>query len=311
MLRRMEQFDDVRLAFATLRGYIEPGGTLNLTEINIHAEDFVGEVLNRLYGWALVPTRTMSARYPGIDLLDRGQKLGIQVTAEGGVDKINDTLRKLATSGGAVEINQLKIFALLGKQGSYAVRDACPGIAFTWKKDVVDFKSTLADVLNATEPKLTAIHEYVTSELPAVFASRREKYEQIRDQLKENLIVFDRDVMRVADRYEDPVLMCRAIRYMRTTLQKSGAARIANEVAAKQFDVAQKVLGETERAIKVRFPYIHKAALELPEQQSLPFDAYKNDDYGESIRTMMEMRPKLSTSLQALEDELRRIEEVL
>lgn len=45
MLANKEFREDIRLGFAHLQDYVRPGGRLNLTDINVHAEDFVGGVL--------------------------------------------------------------------------------------------------------------------------------------------------------------------------------------------------------------------------------------------------------------------------
>jgi hypothetical protein len=50
MLLRQTSIDEIRLGLAVLQGYVGPGGPLNLTNINIHAEDSVGGVVNLLNG---------------------------------------------------------------------------------------------------------------------------------------------------------------------------------------------------------------------------------------------------------------------
>jgi len=42
MLERENLLEDIRKGLAVLQNYIRPGGTLNLTDTNVHSEDFAG-----------------------------------------------------------------------------------------------------------------------------------------------------------------------------------------------------------------------------------------------------------------------------
>jgi hypothetical protein len=52
-------------------------------------------------------------------------------------------------------------------------------------------------------------------------------------------------------------------------------------------------------------------AIQLPDGLALPFDEYKDDNYEESIRLMMGMRPQLKPLIQEIEGELQRLEGLL
>ena len=83
MLQRETLIAGIRKGLAVLQYFIGPGGTLNLTDSNVHAEDFVAGLLNSINGWSLVSTNKVTANYPCIDLIDVSLGLGVQVTAEG------------------------------------------------------------------------------------------------------------------------------------------------------------------------------------------------------------------------------------
>lgn len=312
MLHNKDVIADIRLAFATLQAYIKPGGPLNLTDINVHAEDFVGEVLNRVYSWSLKNSNQSSANYPCVDLLDKAAKVGVQVTSETGSGKINRTIECLVNHGMSIRMDSLKLFSLVPKQTSYTIHATCPGVAFAWRTDVFDFDSLLAEIKNITNSTtLDSIHAFVMKAMPSVFATRAKRLEACCNQLRDNLTVFDRNVMTAAYRYEDPVLMCRAIRQMRITLQKSGASRIANDVAAENFAKARSILSDCEHEVQDRYPYIRAAARRLKDHETLPIESYQNGDYGDAIHLMMEIRPRLAPLLQELEGELTRLEDLI
>lgn len=312
MLNKEELVDDIRIGFAIFQNYIRPGGSLNLTDINIHAEDFVSDVLNSLHGWRLSNTNKLTSNHKCIDLFDPALKLGIQVTSEGGSGKINKTIECLAKHGMDKHISELKVFSLIPRQGSYTVHKTCKGVAFAWRTDVLDFDSILREIININDlANLKQVHGIVTKSLPMVFASKRNKLEKICEQVRKSLTVFDREVMWALENQEDPVEMYRAIRQMRTSIQKLGALRIANEIARNNFTSARQILRDTELKVKDLYLYIHEAAIRLNSNQVLLFDDYNNTDYRDSIRLMMGIRHSLNKLIVEIEDELERIEMLL
>src|SRR5438093_1362994 len=112
---------------------------MNLTDTNVHAEDFVAGLLNALHGWSLVNTNKETANYPCIDLIDETRGLGVQVTAEKGSAKLTETIECLERHKLAGKVRYLKVFSLIAKQERYTVNASCPGIEFDWLNDVLDF----------------------------------------------------------------------------------------------------------------------------------------------------------------------------
>src|SRR5262245_42619546 len=175
MLQNESLVNDIRKALAALQNYIKPGGQVNLTDINVHAEDFVAALLNEIYGWNLVNTNQTTANYPCIDLIDEALELGVQVTAEGGSHKLAKTVECLETNGLSGKIKQLKVFLLIAKQGHYTVNTVCPGIKFDWRKDVIDFNDAIqaAQAIDDLE-QLKRVHKHVVDFMPSIFPEYRE-----------------------------------------------------------------------------------------------------------------------------------------
>src|SRR6476646_8575705 len=139
MLERQKLIEDIRKGVAALQSYIQPGGTLNLTDTNVHAETFAAGLLNTLFGWSLVDVNRDTANHPCIDLIDNAQGLAIQVTSEKGSLKLKKTIECLKRHKRARHIRSLKVFSLVPKQKRYTVNTRCPGIKFDWRHDVLDF----------------------------------------------------------------------------------------------------------------------------------------------------------------------------
>ncbi|XZE44052.1 SMEK domain-containing protein [Pirellulaceae bacterium SH467] len=176
MLQREVLIADIRKGLAVFQNYVRPGGTLNLTDSNVHAEDFVAGLLNSIYGWSLLSTNKVTANYPCIDLIDEQQGLGVQVTAEGGSAKLTKTVECLNANELAGRVTQLKVFLLIAKQGQYTVNAVCPGVTFDWRSDVLDFDdATKAAQAISDLQQLHRVHEHVVTSLPSLFPDYREE----------------------------------------------------------------------------------------------------------------------------------------
>lgn len=170
MLERQKLIDDIRRGVAALQSYIEPGGTLNLTDTNVHAETFVAGLLNALFGWSLVSVNRNTANHPCIDLIDDAQGLAVQVTSEKGSAKLNNTIKCMKRHKCAKQIRSLKVFLLIPRQKRYTVDTKCRGIKFDWRKDVLDFDDAVKAAGGIADlHHLRGVHEYVVGAIPSVF----------------------------------------------------------------------------------------------------------------------------------------------
>ena len=95
MTRSHTDKEQLSSMFAFLHTYLKYSGKLNMLDENKAMEDIMCEVLNRVYGWHLVNLNTKEKNYPGIDLGDIQQGLGIQVTADKTSAKIQYTFSKV------------------------------------------------------------------------------------------------------------------------------------------------------------------------------------------------------------------------
>ena len=173
LLAKEAMIGDIRRGLAVLQSYVQPGGKLNLTDINVHAEDFVAGLLNTVFSWDLVNTNKKNANYPCIDLIDESRKLGVQVTSESGSEKLKDTLECLERHKLSDRVSQLKVLSLIIKQKRYKVKSKCPGIVFDWKVDVLDFTDLLQGALSLSDQQLGLVHRHVIDSMPTIFPKER------------------------------------------------------------------------------------------------------------------------------------------
>ena len=161
-MNREKQIEEIRKGLAFIESYISIGRTTNLTDPNIHAEEFVRGLLNILFDLKLTNANLHVANFPCIDLIDRKLGIGVQVTAEKGSPKISKTIDCLERKSMSKSIKNLKIFTLKPKQKKYGINTVCRGIKFDWKHDVLDFNDVMQEAVNIQdEVLLTNLHSYV------------------------------------------------------------------------------------------------------------------------------------------------------
>lgn len=284
MLDKQNKLEDIRLGFSVLQNYVRPGGSMNLTDINVLAEDFVANVLNGLHGWDLKNTNESVSNFPCIDLIDETAQIGIQVSSQERSTKINEALSCLEKHEMSKRISHFYHFSLLKKQDSYTIHKVPSGISFAWETDVLDFDSVLKQIQAASDAKIEAVQKVVRRSLPSIFAKEINRLTTLRTELHACQTIFDRELMTAQFHREDPVEMLKAIREMRIKLQQRGASRIPHEKVAENFENAKRILSNCEGEVRTRFPAIHEAA------KSGVAPVYQGNDFGDAIRLMMSIR---------------------
>ncbi|MCI7086733.1 MAG: SMEK domain-containing protein, partial [Lachnobacterium sp.] len=121
MTRSHTDKEQLSSMFAFLHTYLKYSGKLNMLDENKVMEDIMCEVLNRIYGWHLVNLNTKEKNYPGIDLGDIQQGLGIQVTADKTSAKIQYTFSKVIAHEVYETYPHIKMMILGEKQSSYTI----------------------------------------------------------------------------------------------------------------------------------------------------------------------------------------------
>ncbi|VVD97372.1 hypothetical protein PIN31115_01919 [Pandoraea iniqua] len=299
LLQRATQLQDVRIAFAHIQSYVEPGGKLHLTDINLHLEDFVCEILNLTFNWTLQNTNKNSTNFPCIDLIDssKDRKIGVQVTAEKGVKKIRKS-HICRTELLPDEVDVLYIFSLLPRQSNYALGGIKNRPRFG-KENIFDFNILLLELKKSSDRVLASVHAYVTQQMPGLFQAVRAKDQALYDSITRAVNVLNRDVLHAPARFETPCRMLEAIREMRIELQKYAAIYIASESVANEFKNICDILRSCEINVKREFSVLEKMS---PGQQIPPSD-YLPGEYIEAIETMMSIRRPIEKSISKIEAE--------
>lgn len=116
-LLRHENTDEFNAVIAALNNELAVEGNLNLLSQAVHAEESFKRILNSLYGWNLENANEGTQNAEGVDLIDRDNRLVVQVSISCTKEKINQTLKKTIMKQYANAGYRLK-FAFVGKQDS-------------------------------------------------------------------------------------------------------------------------------------------------------------------------------------------------
>lgn len=298
MLKRKTQLEQIQSALALLENSVAMGGKLGLTDLNVHSEEFVRGLLNRVRGWALIGANSRISNFRCIDLIDPGNGIGVQVTSEKGSAKINSCL-KCCASNLSDTVSTLYVFSLVKKQSKYTISN-CGGISFD-QSHIVDFMDIVKVAKSMDDHELERLHAYIAGSLGHLSFDRGARNADIRKSIADCLRLLDREALSAPFRYEEPVPMYRAIRDIRISLRKIGAVLLFDSVAAEEFRKIVNELVACERMIKDEYPYIANPEPGGPDFEVIDRNAY----WIESIQRMMAIRDPIDASRSVIEERLR------
>ena len=94
LLVRKDFIDNINSKLTYLSMMITNSSSLNLLELNVHAENFYASLFNHIFNIHLENINTTKHNVASIDLIDNENKLFVQVTSNARKSKIEDTLEK-------------------------------------------------------------------------------------------------------------------------------------------------------------------------------------------------------------------------
>lgn len=161
----VSQFDYIEERLNTLRCRIESRASLNLQDLNIHAEYFFMHFLNKLYGWNLRNLNSSKLNAPGVDLVYEDEKILIQVSSTATKQKIEESIKKIELD----KYNGYTFKFLSITKNAKKLRDykyeSPSGITFDAADDILDIPSIIGEIRNLAEDKLNEIFELVKKSL--------------------------------------------------------------------------------------------------------------------------------------------------
>ncbi len=160
-----DEFNFIEEHLNLLRYRIDARASLNLQDLNVHAESFFMHFLNLLYGWNLTNLNTDKINSPGVDLLYKESKILIQVSSTATKRKIEDSLKKIDLN----TYNGYNFKFLSLSKDADGLRDktynTSKGISFSPENDILDIKVILKLIKDLEPDKRHEMHEFVKKTL--------------------------------------------------------------------------------------------------------------------------------------------------
>lgn len=157
---RKEKLDLIARRLNYLKVQIIHANSLNLTDINIHAENFYRDFYN-LMGYSFDNVNFDSQNFANIDLIDSKNKIAIQITSQNDNNKIKEAIDGFYKKVENKEY-QLKLLLISKDAKEYKTKF---GDKFDHKKDVIDTKRLLAEINNKKTHEIEEIADFLDKEV--------------------------------------------------------------------------------------------------------------------------------------------------
>lgn len=176
-MNRQKLIDEITEQLAILTHKVKLQNGLNLTDLNIHAENFFRDFLNLLYGFRLHNCNAEIHNAAAIDLRDEENRIAIQVTSNSRREKIQYTVETFCEQG-SDEIYDRLVILLLGEGRSYRKdfefeRSNRSSFIVRRNEDIWDLQKLMRDIGNLTLDRLHEIRDFLVRELGCAIERRR------------------------------------------------------------------------------------------------------------------------------------------
>jgi hypothetical protein len=164
-MNKSRYYDYISEKLIVLTVRIEQKGKLNILDLHVHSENFYRDFLNLLYGWNLENMNTKIQNVEAIDLIDKNEKLIIQVSATSTKQKVESALNK-----DIIKKHKGYIFKFISiSKDAKNLRNSkfknLYGITFNPYKDIIDIKSLLDEIFYYETIKMRKVYNFIKEEL--------------------------------------------------------------------------------------------------------------------------------------------------
>lgn len=159
-MKRSKQIDYITDKLGELRSKVEIKATLNLTDINIYAEDFYCRLFNIVYGYELVNTNFKETNSASIDLGDSKNRIAIQITSTKTPTKTKHTVKKFIEKELYKEYDKLIIFNIVRKSHHKEKQYGDINHYIDTKSDIWDYRDLTKKINSLDDENLNIVYEY-------------------------------------------------------------------------------------------------------------------------------------------------------
>ena len=149
-MNKKKTIDRIAELIARFRAEVETLNSQSLYDINIHAENVIIPILNFVYGLNLKNANLEEKNYSAVDLIDKENRVAIQVTSTANSEKIKHTLEHYKKHKQRDEFDSLLVYIITKKQKSYNDKKFDEIIdsefEFNSSENILDFENLLSEI---------------------------------------------------------------------------------------------------------------------------------------------------------------------
>lgn len=138
---------------------------LNLTDINVHSENFYRDLLNLAFGYNLVNINIIEPNAAAIDLGDEGNQFAIQVTSTSALAKTRHTVTKFIEKRLYENYDRLVILNIKEKTAHTAQTVGDDTYRLSTKEDIWDIGDLAVKINNLKLSKIKEISDFLNNQL--------------------------------------------------------------------------------------------------------------------------------------------------
>lgn len=187
-MNRKKAIDRISELLSRFRSEVETLNSQSLYDINIHAENVIIPILNKIYGFSLKNANLEEKNSSAIDLIDKENRIAIQVTSTANSDKIKHTLNQYKQLKNRDEFDVLLVYIITKKQRSYSQKifdEIVDGdFEFSYKTNILDYENLLTEVNTwIALPKINNVVELLEQEFTEEKLGQRKYRLENKDQV--------------------------------------------------------------------------------------------------------------------------------
>ena len=157
---RRNLLNNVMSKLGYLKSQVILANSLNLTDLNIHGENFYRDFLKH-FGYNCKNINAVTLNASSIDLVDDTKKIVIQVTSQNDNKKINETLKKFRNNKTYTSY-KLKLLLIAKESKNYTTKFKD---GFDPDSDIIDIPSLLAEIQNKEIQQIEEISNFLDSQI--------------------------------------------------------------------------------------------------------------------------------------------------
>lgn len=166
MFEKQNDINAIIEKLSFLKNKVELSNPLNLTDVNIIAENFYRDLLNLIFGYELSNINIVTQNAASIDLGDLKNNVAIQVTSTSALKKTKETVTKFIEKKLCNQYKRLIIFNIVNKATHKEKAIGDPNIfELNTQKDIWDISDLIKEINDLDTARVKEIRKFLDKEI--------------------------------------------------------------------------------------------------------------------------------------------------